>query len=162
MGVALRARALIEEGPAALELLAEAVAALAGSQSRLEHARALVDHGAALRRSGARREGRSALREGLDEARRCGALALAARAHAELEASGLRPRKMLVGGVEALTPSERRVAELAAGGMANAEIAQSLFVTVKTVETHLGRTYRKLDIPGRGALAAALAQPPQG
>jgi DNA-binding CsgD family transcriptional regulator len=68
---------------------------------------------------------------------------------------------MLVGGVEALTPSERRVAELAAGGMANAEIAQSLFVTVKTVETHLGRTYRKLDIPGRGELAAALAQPPQ-
>jgi DNA-binding CsgD family transcriptional regulator len=161
VGVALRARAMIEEGPAALELLAEAVAALAGSQSRLEHARALVDHGAALRRSGARREGCSALREGLDEARRCGALALAARAHAELEASGLRPRKMLVGGVEALTPSERRVAELAASGMANAEIAQSLFVTVKTVETHLGRSYRKLDIPGRGELAAALAQPPQ-
>jgi DNA-binding CsgD family transcriptional regulator len=161
VGVALRARGMIEEGPAALELLAEAVAVLAGSQSRLEHARALVDHGAALRRSGARREGRSALRDGLDEARRCGALALAARAHAELEASGLRPRKMLVGGVEALTPSERRVVELAASGMANAEIAQSLFVTVKTVETHLGRSYRKLDIPGRGELAAALAEQPQ-
>ena len=67
---------------------------------------------------------------------------------------------MLVGGVEALTPSERRVAALAATGMANAEIAQSLFVTVKTVETHLGRGYRKLDIPGRGQLAAALARPP--
>ena len=160
VGVALRAQALIEEGPAALELLAAAVAALADSQSRLEHARALVDLGAALRRSGARRDARTALREGLDAARRCGALALAARAHAELEASGLHPRKMLVGGVEALTPSERRVAELAAGGMANAEIAQSLFVTVKTVETHLGRTYRKLDIPGRGGLAAALAPPP--
>ena len=160
VGVALRARAMIEEGPAALELFAAAVSALEGSESRLEHARALVDHGAALRRSGARREGRAALREGLDGARRCGALALAARAHAELEASGLHPRKMLVGGVEALTPSERRVAALAATGMANAEIAQNLFITVKTVETHLGRAYRKLDIPGRGELAAALAQSP--
>jgi DNA-binding CsgD family transcriptional regulator len=57
-----------------------------------------------------------------------------------------------------LTVSERRVAELAAEGLSNPEIAQSLFVTRKTVETHLGHVYRKLDIPGRGALGRALAE----
>jgi DNA-binding CsgD family transcriptional regulator len=53
-----------------------------------------------------------------------------------------------------LTVSERRVAELAATGLSNPEIAQTLFVTRKTVETHLGRVYSKLDIPGRAQLAA--------
>jgi DNA-binding CsgD family transcriptional regulator len=72
----------------------------------------------------------------------------------------VRLRKMLVGGVEGLTPSERRVAALAAGGASNVEIAQSLFVTTKTVETHLGRTYRKLGIAGRRELARALGDEP--
>jgi DNA-binding CsgD family transcriptional regulator len=58
--------------------------------------------------------------------------------------------------LEQLTASERRVAELAAEGRSNPEIAQALFVTRKTVETHLGRVYRKLDISGRGKLAHAL------
>jgi DNA-binding CsgD family transcriptional regulator len=60
--------------------------------------------------------------------------------------------------VEQLTVSERRVAELAADGQSNPEIAQALFVTRKTVETHLGRVYRKLDISGRGELPRALAE----
>jgi DNA-binding CsgD family transcriptional regulator len=156
LGIALRARGLLDGGQAGITLLAEAVEVLAGSESRLEYARALVDHGAALRRAGLRRPGRNALREGLDEARRVGALALARQAHDELVASGLRPRKMLAGGVDSLTPSERRVAALAAAGMTNAAIAQHLFVTPKTVETHLGRVYRKLDVPGRTGLAAVL------
>jgi DNA-binding CsgD family transcriptional regulator len=59
--------------------------------------------------------------------------------------------------VAQLTVSERRVAELAAEGQSNPEIAQALFVTRKTVETHLGHVYRKLDIAGRGELGAALA-----
>ena len=66
--------------------------------------------------------------------------------------------------MEQLTASERRVAELAAEGYSNPEIAQSLFVTRKTVETHLGHVYRKLDIAGRGDLSRALAheRPPAG
>ena len=60
-------------------------------------------------------------------------------------------------GPASLTPSERRIAELAATGQSNREIAQALFVTPKTVEYHLRNTYRKLDIQNRQALAEALS-----
>ncbi|MGH8167579.1 MAG: response regulator transcription factor, partial [Woeseiaceae bacterium] len=63
-------------------------------------------------------------------------------------------------GIERLTVSERRVAELAAQGLSNPQIAQALFVTRKTVETHLGHVYSKLDIPGRMQLHRALAEKP--
>ena len=156
VGVALRARALIEDGPAALELLAEAVAALAGSQARLSTPAHWSTTGrrcagrvpAATR---ARRCEKGSTRPGA--AGRC----RSPRGRTPSSRRSAAPAQDARRRVEALTPSERRVADLAAGGMANAEIAQSLFVTVKTVETHLGRTYRKLDIPGRGGLAAALA-----
>jgi DNA-binding CsgD family transcriptional regulator len=59
-------------------------------------------------------------------------------------------------GADALTPSERRVAALAAEGSSNREIAQALFLSVRTIETHLGRAYTKLDIASREELAAAL------
>jgi DNA-binding CsgD family transcriptional regulator len=59
-------------------------------------------------------------------------------------------------GVEALTPSELRVARLAASGLTNREIAQALFVTRPTVTTHLGAVYRKLDVNARDQLAAVL------
>ena len=72
--------------------------------------------------------------------------------------SGARLIREPVSGVEALTPSEVRVAELAAEGLTNREVAQSLFVSEKTVETHLGRVYRKLDIKSRHALPGALAE----
>ena len=62
----------------------------------------------------------------------------------------------MLSGPDALTASERRVAELARGGMTNREIAESLFVTVRTVEFHLNHSYRKLGIDSRGKLAAAL------
>ncbi|MBY8851733.1 family 1 glycosylhydrolase, partial [Saccharothrix sp. MB29] len=74
-----------------------------------------------------------------------------------LEALGDRPRRLPVAGAEALTASERRVADLAARGRANREIAQELFVTPKTVENHLGRIYTKLGISGRRDLSRALA-----
>ncbi len=60
-----------------------------------------------------------------------------------------------------LTPAERRVAELAAGGLTNKEIAQALVVTVSTVEFHLSRTYAKLGIRSRAQLAGRLAAPPE-
>lgn len=156
IGVALRLQALVEPERAE-ELLGESVAALEGSQARLERARSLVELGAALRRANRRSDSREPLRQGLDLAESCGATALVDRARAELRASGVRVRRAALSGPGSLTPSERRTAELAAEGLSNREIAQQLFVTVKTVEVHLSNAYRKLDIRGRPQLAAALA-----
>jgi DNA-binding CsgD family transcriptional regulator len=156
IGIALRARALVAGGAASLDRLREAAKILERSPARLEHARALVDLGAALRRSNRRAEAREVLQDGLELASRCGARGLAERARTELVAAGGRSSDPHASGVEQLTASERRVAELAAAGRSNPEIAQALFVTRKTVETHLGRVYRKLDIAGRGDLSHAL------
>ncbi len=153
-GVALRAAGLVHGDDG---LLAESVATLAPTAARLEHAHSLVALGAARRRAGRAADARGPLASGLALARRCGAVALAERAYDELSATGARPRKILRAGAEALTASERRVAEMAAAGMSNRDVAQALFVTVRTVETHLGRAYTKLDISSRGELAAALA-----
>ncbi|MBV8712637.1 MAG: helix-turn-helix transcriptional regulator [Solirubrobacterales bacterium] len=90
-------------------------------------------------------------------ATRCGARRLERRARAELAAIGVRPRTAERSGTDSLTPSERRVAELAAAGQTNREIAQTLFVTEKTVETHLGRAFRKLDVTSRRQLPDVLA-----
>lgn len=163
IGMALRAAGVAAAAarPAArpahaLELLEQAVAVLADSPARLEHARALVDLGAAQRGAGLRAEARETLRVALDAADACGARPLAERARSELRFAGARPRRPRISGVEALTASERRIAEMAAGGQSNPEIAQALFVTKKTVEAHLGSAYRKLDIHSRAQLAGAL------
>ena len=84
------------------------------------------------------------------------AAALVEAANDELAATGAHPRTILLSGLDALTASERRVAQMAAEELSNKEIAQALFVTVKTVEQHLGRVYRKLDISSRRQLGAAL------
>ena len=81
------------------------------------------------------------------------------RANDELAATGAHRRTILLSGLDALTASERRVAQMAAEELSNKEIAQALFVTVKTVEQHLGRVYRKLDISSRRQLGAALGGP---
>ena len=133
---------------------------LAASPARLEHARVLVDLGATFRAAGQRTAAREPLLDGLALAARCGARALERRARAELAAIGVRPRTDEHIGTNSLTPSERRVAELAAAGGTNREIAQTLFVTEKTVETHLGRTFRKLDISSRRQLWDLLARDP--
>jgi DNA-binding CsgD family transcriptional regulator len=159
IGIALRGQGLLAGGENGVALLEQAVAVLERSGAQLEHARALVDLGAALRRAARRRDAREPLKLGLDLAHRCGSTALTERAREELLATGARPRRQVYTGLDALTASERRVAEMAASGMTNREIAQALFVTVKTVETHLGRLYRKLDVGSRRDLAAALEAP---
>jgi DNA-binding CsgD family transcriptional regulator len=127
------------------------------SPARLEHARVLVDVGATLRAAGRRSAAREPLLEGLELAARCGARTLERRARAELAAIGVRPRTSGRAGTDSLTPSERRVVDLAAAGGTNRQIAQTLFVTEKTVETHLGRAFRKLDISSRRQLPDVLA-----
>jgi DNA-binding CsgD family transcriptional regulator len=157
VGIALRALGLVHGGSAGQALLREAITVLEGSGASLEHARVLVDLGAALRRSNRRAEARAPLRQGLELAYRAGAAGLVRQAQEELAAMGARPRKLLLTGAESLTPSERRVARMAAQGMSNKELAQALFVTVKAVEVHLSSVYRKLQISSRAQLAQALA-----
>jgi DNA-binding CsgD family transcriptional regulator len=152
-GVGLRVAGVIENS---IEFLREAVARLAGATAELEHARALIDLGAALRRHNHRKEAREPLREGVALAQRCGATALRDRGQAELIATGARPRRVALRGADALTPSERRVAGLAARGLSTPEIAQQLFVTVNTVESHLRHVYSKLGIHSRDELLSML------
>ena len=157
LGIALRAAGLVRGGHEGLALLGESVAALDGSPALLERAHSLAELGAALRRDGQRAAARDPLAQALDLAARCGARPLAARAREELQAAGARPRRPWRTGVEALTPSELRVARLAAEGRTNREIACELYVTLKAIEGHLARAYAKLGIGSRSQLARALA-----
>ncbi|HEU4463026.1 MAG TPA: AAA family ATPase [Solirubrobacterales bacterium] len=156
----LRTRAAAGEGEQAIADLEEAVGLLEDSPRRLEYVHALLDLGEALRRAGRRADARAPLRSALQVARQCGAARVAKRAADELQATGEKVRSYAPIGVESLTPSERRVAELAATGMTNRQIAQSLFVTLKTVEAHLSATYDKLDISSRRELPGALGDGP--
>ena len=113
LGVALRAAGVARGGRAGEALIREALDTLEQADARLERARALTDLGALVRRGNRRREARELLREALDIAHRAGAGPLAARAETELRATGARPRRVVLAGVESLTASERRVAELA-------------------------------------------------
>jgi len=122
----------------------------------LEHARALGALGAALRHARRPSDARGPLREAYEIASRGGAQPLAEWARSELYAAGSRPRRDALTGPDSLTPSERRVAELAADGQSNRDIAQALYVTPKTIEVHLTSAYRKLGIARRSGLRAAL------
>jgi DNA-binding CsgD family transcriptional regulator/tetratricopeptide (TPR) repeat protein len=157
IAVALRCQArLASSAERSVELLGEARELLSGSEADLERAGIEVERGAALRRSGHRRDARPPLREGMDLARRIGAWSIVSAAAAELEATGARRPKLPTSGVDALTPAERRVARMASDGQSNREIAQTLFVTRKTVEIHLTSVYRKLGIASRAELSARL------
>ena len=151
LGVTLRAAAPLDQRTG-IEKLRAAAAMLEASELRLEYARALVELGAALRRSGHRRDARPPLADRMELAHRCGATALMDMDRTELLAAGARPRRIERTGVDALTSSERRVARLAAEGHSNREIAQQLFVTAKTIETHLRSAYLKLGISSRREL----------
>lgn len=139
-----------------LDVLREAVDVLDDSPARLERAAALLELGAAMRRTGQRVEARDLLGRALDEAEICGSTPLVERTAAELRVAGFRPRRHRLTGRDALTASELRVAELAAAGATNREVAQSLFVTVKTVELHLSNAYRKLGVSRRTELVKHL------
>jgi DNA-binding CsgD family transcriptional regulator len=158
LGVALRTAGAIVGGQEGEELLRESVACSARAGAALERARALAELGALLRRGNRRAESRALLREALDIAHHAGAAPLADRAETELRATGARPRRAVLTGVESLTASERRVAELAAEGLTNREIAQALFVTMRTVEGHLTSAFGKLDLQSRVELPAVLGQ----
>jgi DNA-binding CsgD family transcriptional regulator len=161
LGAALRVAGLVEGGQDGLARLREAVEVLSDSPAKLEHAKARTELGAALRRANRRAQAREQLRQAVELATVCGAVPLAERAETELLATGARPRRVALTGIDSLTHSERRVAEMAAEGPTNREIAQALFVTQRTVEVHLTSIYRKLGISSRAQLPAALGTPTQ-
>jgi DNA-binding CsgD family transcriptional regulator len=161
LGIALRTAGLVAGNQRGEVLLREAIEVLAGPDTRLERARAMTDLGALLRRSNRRVEARQVLRPAIETAHQLGATSLAGSAETELRATGVKPRRVLLSGLEALTASERRIAELAAQGLTNREIAQSLFITARTVEGHLTHVFYKLNVKDRRGLAAALASPTQ-
>jgi DNA-binding NarL/FixJ family response regulator len=150
---------MLEAGDVRVERLRQSVSVLGSSEAKLERARSLVELGGALRRRQQRAEARQHLAAGMDLAYRCGAPRLVARAEDELRAAGAKPRRIAQSGTDALTASELRVGLLAARGRSNPEIAQELYVSLKTIETHLSHAYSKLGLSGQGArkrLAEAL------
>jgi len=157
IGRALLATALVADEDERAAILEDAVAHLERSPRPLLLAKALVELGAVMRRKGRKAQAREPLRRGMELARRCGAAGLEARAADELRMAHGRVRRAAGGDPTGLTAGERRVAELAAAGRSNREIAAELFLTLKTVEMHLTRVYRKLDVSSRRDLPGALA-----
>jgi DNA-binding CsgD family transcriptional regulator len=147
---------LAEGGEPGLEMLAEAVRLGACHPARLSHISALIALGGALRRANQRAAARDPLRQAIRLSRRAGATALAHAAETELALTGARRRGDTLWGPDALTPGERRVAELAIEGLTTREMAESLFVTPKTVEFHLRHIYQKLGVNSRDKLGGAL------
>ncbi len=156
LGAAVRAMARVSDPGETLPYLEEAAAVLEGGTARLEQAKALTALGRALRADRRPTEAREPLQRAVELAEACGSARVREIARGELAASGAKPRRTAISGVASLTPSEERVARLAAEGMTNREVAQELFVTPKTVEVHLSNAYRKLEIRSRRQLAGAL------
>ena len=155
---ALLVQGLTLGGEPGISLLRESVAVARASPGRLELALSLVELGAAERRANRRTGARELLEEGLALAHQCGARSLQDRALTELLAADARPRRPPASGRDTLTPSELRIADLAAVGQTNRQIAQRLFITQKTVEAHLARAFRKLHVDSRAQLPAALSR----
>jgi DNA-binding CsgD family transcriptional regulator len=156
LGVSLRIAAPFAPDPE--HTLAEAISLLEAVDGRYEQGLAFAELGAHRRRAGRRGDAREPLRRALDFAERTGAERLRGYARAELLAVGARPRRTALTGPDALTSAERRVAALAAEGRSNRQIAQQLYVTQATVETHLRHAFHKLGITSRADLPARLAR----
>ena len=129
---------------------------LQGTEASLELARAHASLGRGLRRAGQRVEARAQLGIGMDLAHRCGATGVEAEIREELAAAGGRPRRSALTGVESLTPTELRVAQLAAQGMSNSRIAEQTFVSRNTVAWHLRNIFRKLAVESREQLLSVV------
>lgn len=155
-GMGLLARGAVIEGDVGIDLLSEAADVLSRSVAPLEYAKAEYLLGTRLLERDDRKGARDRLRRSIDQSVLAGDRLQLAPATAALVKAGGRLRTGVSSATDMLTGSERRVAVMAADGATNRAIAEQLFVTVRTVETHLTSAYRKLDISGRAELAAAL------
>jgi DNA-binding NarL/FixJ family response regulator len=139
-----------------VDVLAEALELAESTPRRPVTVRVLASYGAALRRVDRIAEAREALYRAVDMAGEMGMERLRDRAHHELVLAGGRPRRTRATGPQSLTAAQQQVARFAADGRSNRQIAEKLFVTIKTVETHLAAVYRKLGIATRDELADML------
>jgi DNA-binding CsgD family transcriptional regulator len=160
IGLCLLARGVVTRGRTGVAPLEAAVDLLGSSSARPQHARAEYLFGRALVGIDDVKGGRLHLRQAVDLAVRCGCRSLAVAARDCLVAAGGRMRPLTGARADALTGSERRVATMAATGATNRAIAESLVVSVRTVEVHLTSAYRKLGVTGRAHLAAVLRRDP--
>ena len=156
-GIEARVRALLSESEVAESLYQQSIAHLSGTRLRLELARTHLLYGEWLRRERRRLDARTHLRTALEAFTSMGAEAFARRAERELEATGERARKRTVDTLDQLTPQETQIARLAANGHTNREIAAQLFISPSTVEYHLRKAFRKLDVKSRTELAHRLS-----
>ncbi|GHH17129.1 ATP-binding protein [Streptomyces lanatus] len=156
-GMLAVARGVLTTCDTGIDELTEATRLLDGTPGRLEHAHAEYLLGRRLLERGDAESARERLRRAIDIAVLCGDRLLIDRAVPALGAAGGRLRRGTGSPTDALSGSERQVAERAAGGATNREIAEALFLTQRTVEFHLTSVYRKLGIRGRRELAAVLA-----
>jgi DNA-binding CsgD family transcriptional regulator len=157
IGLGMLARGVATPGRRGPQLMAEAAERLAASPARLSQLRAELLVGGALLRSGEDAAARRHLRRAVDLAVRCGNTASVSLANELLIAAGGRIRKR-GGPSDLLTSAERRVVEQATAGASNREIAEALFVTLRTVETHLSNVYRKLGVSSRVEIDTALKE----
>jgi DNA-binding CsgD family transcriptional regulator len=152
-GIETRVRALLNQGEVAERLYGQSIEHLSGTRVRLELARSHLLYGEWLRRERRRLDARSQLRTALEAFRSMGAEAFARRAERELLATGERARQRTVDTLDHLTPQETQIARLAANGHTNRAIAAQLFISPSTVEYHLRKAFRKLDVKSRTQLA---------
>ncbi|MEV1292238.1 AAA family ATPase [Pseudonocardia sp. NPDC049635] len=152
LGLAARSRALVGAGPAVEKHYREAVERLQKSLMTGHLARTHLLYGGWLRREGRRQDARDQLRTAYHQLTEMGAEAFAAQAGRELRATGERPLRRGVGPTDALTAHELHIARLAAAGATTREIGTQLFLSPRTVETHLRNIFRKLDITSRRQL----------
>jgi len=155
-GIDARVRALLSEGESADRLFRDSVEHLSATRLGLELARTHLLYGEWLRRERRRLDARAQLRIALEQFTSMGADGFARRAQRELMATGERARKRTVETTDQLTPQEAQIALLASNGQRNREIAAQLFISPSTVEYHLRKVFRKLDVKSRTQLAARM------
>jgi RNA polymerase sigma factor (sigma-70 family) len=157
LGLAARSGALLAEGRRAEELYVEAIDRLGRTRMRVDLARGHLVYGEWLRRKRRRRDARNELRVAHELFSDFGMEAFAERTRIELEATGERARKRTVDTLDELTPQERQIGRLAADGNTNREIAAQLFISPSTVEYHLRKVFRKVDVRSRTQLARRMS-----
>ncbi|WP_367139274.1 MULTISPECIES: helix-turn-helix transcriptional regulator [Streptomyces] len=156
LGLGMLAASCVADGRARLRLLGDSVDVLASSPARLELAKAEYQLGHELLLHGDADGARRHLRRVIERATHCGYHLLAATARRLLVHAGGRMPQLATSALDSLTGSERRVAALARDGVSNKKIAETLFITTRTVEMHLTNVYRKLDVRGRSELPGGL------